>query len=155
MFVHRNQGLFLSVLVDDIKMAVKKKILTPMWKKMMKNEVFDEPTSFLDHVWDAPSVNANRMKQSLNNFRRCLSHVLLLEQQKNYRGGRKTHARTVAWSYDMEGHAPTCVARYCELAKKKWSNCTESQALAWMIINSSRKNSNQLENCQKFAHKLS
>ena len=32
---------------------------------------------------------------------------------------------------------------------------SQFQALAWMIINSSRKNSNQLENCQKFAHKSS
>ena len=30
----------------------------------------------------------------------------------------KTHAQTVAWSYDMEGHAQKCVERYCELANK-------------------------------------
>ena len=29
------------------------------------------------------------------------------------------HAKTVAWSYDMEGHARKCVKRYCELANKK------------------------------------
>ena len=29
------------------------------------------------------------------------------------------HATTVAWSYDMEGHARKCVERYCELANKK------------------------------------
>ena len=29
------------------------------------------------------------------------------------------HAKTVAWSYDMEGHAQNCVERCCELAKKK------------------------------------
>ena len=38
---------------------------------------------------------------------------------------------------------------------RKWSNFKKSQALAWMIIISSRKISNQLENCLKFAHKLS
>ena len=32
---------------------------------------------------------------------------------------RKTHAKTVAWSYDMEGHAQKCVERYGELANKK------------------------------------
>ena len=36
MFVHRKQGLFLSVSVDDIKMARKKQHLAPMWKKLMK-----------------------------------------------------------------------------------------------------------------------
>ena len=42
----------------------------------------------------------------------------------------------------MEGHAQKCAERYCELG----SNITKFQILAWMIINSSRKNSNQLEN---------
>ena len=37
---------------------------------------------------DALSVNTNGMKQSLNSIQRCLSHVFLLEQQKNYRCGR-------------------------------------------------------------------
>ena len=31
----------------------------------------------------------------------------------------KPHAQTVAWSYDMEGHAQKCVERCCELANKK------------------------------------
>ena len=31
----------------------------------------------------------------------------------------KPHAKTVAWSYDMEGHARKCVERYCDLANKK------------------------------------
>ena len=37
---------------------------------------------------------------------------------------------------------------------REWSNFTKSQALAWMIINSSRKNLNQLKNSQKFAHNV-
>ena len=31
----------------------------------------------------------------------------------------KPHAKTVAWSYDMEGDAQKCVERYCDLANKK------------------------------------
>ena len=50
-FVHRKQGLFLSVHVDDIGMAGKKHNLAPMWKKLMKNVDIHEPTSFLDHVF--------------------------------------------------------------------------------------------------------
>ena len=34
-------------------------------------------------------------------------------------GWETPHAKTVAWSYDMEGHAQKCVERYCELANKK------------------------------------
>ena len=49
MFVHRKLRLFLSVYVDDIKMAGKKQNMAPMWKKLMKNVGLDEPTSFLEH----------------------------------------------------------------------------------------------------------
>ena len=36
LFVHRKQGLFLSVQVDDITLAGRKQNLNPMWKKLMK-----------------------------------------------------------------------------------------------------------------------
>ena len=51
LFVHRKQKLFLSVYVDDIKMAGKKQNLARMWKKLMKNVDIEEPTSFLDRVY--------------------------------------------------------------------------------------------------------
>ena len=34
-------------------------------------------------------------------------------------GLEKPHAKTVSWSYDMEGHVRELVERYCELANKK------------------------------------
>ena len=36
LFVHREQGLFLSVYVDDIKLAGKKQNINPMWKVLNK-----------------------------------------------------------------------------------------------------------------------
>ena len=50
LFVHREKGLFLSVYVDDIKLAGKKQNLDPMWK-LLKEVDLGEPTSFLDHVY--------------------------------------------------------------------------------------------------------
>ena len=50
LFVHREKGLFLSVYVDDIKLAGKKQNLDPMWKVLNKEVDLGEPTSFLDHV---------------------------------------------------------------------------------------------------------
>ena len=47
----RKQGLFLSVQVDDIKMAGRKQMLAPVSKKLMKFVDLGEPTSFLDHVY--------------------------------------------------------------------------------------------------------
>ena len=47
----REKGLFLSVYVDEIKLAGKKQNINPMWK-VLDNEVdLGEPTSFLDHVY--------------------------------------------------------------------------------------------------------
>ena len=51
LFVHREKGLFLSVYVDDIKLAGKKQNLDPMWKLLNKVVDLGEPTSFLDHVY--------------------------------------------------------------------------------------------------------
>ena len=51
LFVHRDEGLFLSVHVDDIKLAGKKQNLDPMWKVLHKEVDLGEPTSFLDHVY--------------------------------------------------------------------------------------------------------
>ena len=50
-FVHRKQGLFLSVYVDGIKMTGKNQNMAPTGKKLMKDGDLDEPTSFLDHVY--------------------------------------------------------------------------------------------------------
>ena len=48
-FVHRQQGLFLSVYVDGITCDGKKHNLDPMWKKWMKHVDLGEPASFLEH----------------------------------------------------------------------------------------------------------
>ena len=49
--MHREQRLFLSVCVDDTKLAGKKQNLDPMWKVLNKEVDLGEPTSFLDHVY--------------------------------------------------------------------------------------------------------
>ena len=49
-FVHREKGLFLSVYVDDMKLAGKKQIFDPMWKVLNQEVDLGEPTSFLDHA---------------------------------------------------------------------------------------------------------
>ena len=51
LFVHREKGLFLSVYVDDTKLAGKKQNLDPMWKVLNKEVDLGEPTSFLDHLY--------------------------------------------------------------------------------------------------------
>ena len=47
--VHCEKRLFLSVHVDDIKLAGKKQNIDPMWKVLNKEVDLGEPTYFLDH----------------------------------------------------------------------------------------------------------
>ena len=42
---------FLSVYVDDTKLAEKKQNFDPIWKALNKEVDLGEPTSFLDHVY--------------------------------------------------------------------------------------------------------
>ena len=51
LFVHREKELFLSVYVDDIKLAGKKHNIDPLWKVLNKEVDLGKPTSFLDHVY--------------------------------------------------------------------------------------------------------
>ena len=84
MFVHWEQGLFLSVYVDDIKMAGKKQSMALMEAIDEKMWTLTNPHHVLTMCpWDALSGNAGRMQQSLTSVQRtCLNHFLLLEQQK-------------------------------------------------------------------------
>ena len=63
LFVHREKGLFLSVYVDDIKLAGKKQNLDPMWKVLNKEVDFGESTSFLDHVYSGMHSKTMSNKQ--------------------------------------------------------------------------------------------
>ena len=51
LIVHHQKGLFLSVYVDDLKLAGKKQDIDPIWKVLNKEVDLGEPTSFLDYVY--------------------------------------------------------------------------------------------------------
>ena len=70
LFVHREKGLFLSVYVDDIKLAGKKQNLDPMWKVLNKEVDLGEPTSFVDHVYlDCTQRQCEISKDIVDNYR--------------------------------------------------------------------------------------
>ena len=137
-------------------MAGKKQYMAPMWKKMMKNVDFDRPTSLLDHVyWGCTQRECKPNEILLGSFQRCLNLVFLLEQLKSYRGGknlRQIRLRGPTTWKDMLENALRDIVNW---RTKRQSSYTKSQVLAWMIIISRKRNLNQLENCQKYAHKLS
>ena len=69
LFVHRQKGLFLSVYVDDIKLAGKKQNINPMWKVLNKEIDLGEPTSSVDHVYmGCTQRQCERIKDIVDNY---------------------------------------------------------------------------------------
>ena len=117
LFVHREKGLFLSVYVDDIKLAGKKQNLDPMWKLLNKEVDLGEPTSFLDHVYLGCTQRQCQMsKDIVDNYRTTFESRISAGWTEKLPFPQ--NLRISSWSYDMEGHAKKCVERYCELANK-------------------------------------
>ena len=112
--VHQKKGFFLSVYVDDIKMAGKKQNIDPMWKVLSKNVDMGQPTSFLDHVYLGCTQRQFETSNIVDNYRTMFeSRISAGATEKTTKLGKKLSIAT--WSYDVEGHAETCVERYCEL----------------------------------------
>ena len=62
--MHRQQGLFLSVYVEDIKMTGKEHNLEPMWNRLMKHDMLEKPTIFwIKCTGDALNVNVSQTKR--------------------------------------------------------------------------------------------
>ena len=51
LYVHREKKLFLSVYVDDLKMAGKKENLAPMWTLLQKHLTLDPPSKMVDNQY--------------------------------------------------------------------------------------------------------
>ena len=83
LFVHRVQRLFLSVYVDDIKLAGKKHNIDPMWKTLNKEVDLGESTSFLDHVYLGWHSTTMRNKQ------RCCGQLQNHVRIANFSGRRR------------------------------------------------------------------
>ena len=135
LFVNRTRGLFLSVYVDDIKLAGKTENIEPTWTTIMKDVDLGEPTSFLEHVHLGCTQRECKPNQTyvgctqreyiskdiVKNFRSMFDsrNSAGAKEKLPTRASGKPDAETISsWSYDMEGHAKKCVERYSELANK-------------------------------------
>ena len=91
LFVHRQEGLFLSVCVDDIKLTGKKQNIDPMWKVLNKEVDLGEPTSFLDHVHLGCTQSQFEISKDIVHSYRAIIWIA------NFRGrNRKT---SILWKY--------------------------------------------------------
>ena len=84
LFVNRARGLFLSVYVDDIKLAGKTENTEPTWKILLEDVDLGEPTSFLDHVYlGCTQRECNISDEIVANYRDMFeSRILCWNQRK-------------------------------------------------------------------------
>ena len=119
LFVNREKGLFLSVYVDDIKLAGKKQNINLMWKVLNKEVDLGEPTSFLGHVYlGCTQRECETSKDIVNNYRDMFESRISGGATEKLPCSERLDSNISTWSYDVEGHAKKCVERYCELANK-------------------------------------
>ena len=117
LFVHRQKGLFLSVYVDDIKLAGKKQNIDPMWKVLNKEVELGEPTSFFDHVHLGCTQRQCEISKDIVDKHRAMFESRISAGATDNLPCSENMIIS-SWSYDMEGHAKKCVERYCKLANK-------------------------------------
>ena len=99
-------GLFLSVYVDYIKLTGKKQNIDPMWKVLMKDVDLGEPTTFLDHVYfGCTQRECQTSKDIVDNFRNMFEPKISAGATDKLPYSEKLGANILSWSYDMEGHA--------------------------------------------------
>ena len=101
LFVHREKGLFLSVYVDDIKLAGMKQNLDPMLKLLNKEVDLGEPTSFLDNVYLCCTQRQCEISKNTVDNNRAMFETRIS-------AGEVQQLTFPSWSYDMAGHAKKC-----------------------------------------------
>ena len=103
--------------VDDIKLGGKKQNIDPMWTVLNKEVDLGEPTSFLDHVYlGCTQRKCEISKDIVDNYRAMFESRIFAGRTEKLPCSENLCISS--WSYDMEGHAKTCVERYCELANR-------------------------------------
>ena len=141
--------------VDGIKLAGKKQNIDPMWKVLLKEVDFGEPTFFLNHVYlvcTQRECPTSKKKWTITEV--CLNPKSLLELQKSYlilRNLAQTFPHgPMIWKV-MQRNVWKDIANW---RTKQLNNYTKSRHHALTTTNSRKKKWDQLENCQKYAHKL-
>ena len=143
LLVHRKQKLFLSVYVDDIKMARKKQNLASMWKTLMKRRWH----------WGANIISWSRLVRMHSTEMRTkrenhwttqqdvrIPYFCWSNREINYQDGTnlapKLQRDPTTWK-DMLENAWNGIAIW---QTRRRSNCTKFPVLVWTITKSKRKN---------------
>ena len=77
-----------------------------MSKKLMKKVDLDEPTSCPDHLYlGCTQRDCNPNEFIIEEYRKMFESRISAGATEKLPGLENPHAKTMAWSYDMEGHA--------------------------------------------------
>ena len=119
LFKQNNNSSYLCMWMI-FKMVGNKQNMPPMWKKLMKNVDLHEPTSFLDHVYlGCTQRECKPYENIIEKDKEMFESRISAGANEKLSGWENSQAKTVAWSYDMEGHSQKCVERNCESTNKK------------------------------------
>ena len=138
LFVHREEGLILSVYVDDITLAGKEQNIDLMWKVLNKEVDLGDPTSFLDHVYlGCTQRQCEISKDIVDNFRAMFESRISAGRAEKLPFPQ--NLRISSWSYDMV--MPRNVWNdVVSWQTRRLNNSTKYLLHASMTITSKRKN---------------
>ena len=138
-FVNREKGLFLSVYVDDIKLAGKKQNIEPTWTMFMKDVDLGEPTSFLDHVHlGCTQRDCQLSKDIVDKYRRIFESRISAGAEEKYR--LKPQGNVMQKQYLLGPMTWKVMQRNAwkdsaNMRIKQLNNFVRSRHHAWMTIN--------------------
>ena len=154
LIVNRETRLFLSVRVDDIKLAGKKQNIVPPWKILMKDVHLGEPTSLLDHVYLFCTRRKCQINKHLDNERKMFESKISAGALEKLLFFENNLARTFLHGLEIfkviQRNAWNGIAKQ----RKNTETLKKAQLHALTTTNSRKMTRDQLDNCQKFAHKL-
>ena len=142
--------------MDDIKLAGEKQNIDPMWKVPLKEVDLGEPTSFLDHVYFGCTQRDSQISRDIvDNYRKMFESSISAGAKESYFvQGNLTQTfpdGAMIWKV-MQRNVWSDIANW---RTEQLNSYTTSQLHALMTINSKKRNWDLLENCQKYALKLS
>ena len=115
------EELFLSLYVDDIKLAGKKQNINPTWQMFMQVADLGESTSFLDHVYLGCTQRECTLSDDIvTNYRDMFEARITAEvrEKLRIRASGKPDEETISFgSYDMEGHAEDMCGKILRICK--------------------------------------
>ena len=159
LFVNRAKGPFLSVYVDDIKMAGRTENIKFTWKILMTDVDLEKPTSFLDRAYlgctQRECTICNEIVTNKRNMFEARISAGAMEKLLTRASGKPDAETYLLGPTTGKVMQRNVWKDLVKLANKTTQQLyTKSQHHALTTTNSKKKKRDLLDNCLKFAHRL-